>query len=121
MPNDAENDRAGGTGAGWACGHSGGGICLGFGLIVSAIVFLFEGKFTWERAIFDLLVNPLLWFAVVLVALGLLINLITLPLVAYYYRKYKKTVHVSWMPVLVDVLILVLAIGSYMYMRLLVY
>lgn len=121
LPRDAENDRAGGTGLGWACGHLGGGICVVFGLVVSAIAFLFEGEFTWEKMIFDLIVNPMFGVAVGLVALGLLMNLITLPLVAYYYRKYRKTIRVSWMPVLIDVLILVLAIGGYMYMRLLVY
>ncbi len=113
LPEEDFKERARRSGVGWACGHLGGGICFVFAYFISVLIFLMEGEFTWEKAFHDLTVNPMMHLMLVLVGIGLLCNLIFLPSAAWVYRKFRKTVRVSWMPILVDALILMLSIGGY--------
>ena len=111
LPKNDIGQKAQRSGMGWACGHLGGGIMLVFALIASMIVFLFEGDFSWETLVFDFTINPLLWFAVILLGIGVLINLIILPSAAYAYGNYRKAIRISMMPIFVDVLLILLALG----------
>lgn len=113
LPEKDFKERARRSGVGWACGHLGGAICFVFALFISVLIFLMEGEFTWEKAFHDLTVNPLMHLVLVLVGIGLLCNLIFLPSAAWVYRNFRKTVRVSWMPILVDALILMLSINGY--------
>lgn len=117
LPLKNESQRANATGAGRACGHLGGGICLGFGLVISMMIFLFEGRFTMKMLCFDLFTNPLLWMAVGLLALGLLLNIFTIMKAVNYYRAYKSTIRVSWQPVILDTVILILVIVGCVYLH----
>lgn len=114
LPYGDVRNRAQRSGVGWACGHLGGGILMIFSLFIAVLVFAFEGVFTWQRALFDLY-NPITWFAIGLVALGLLLNIFFWPSTWLGYRDYRKVIRVSLMPILTDYLILYLSIGLYMY------
>lgn len=115
LPYNDIRHRAQRSGVGWACGHLGGGIMLIFALFINLFIFLFEGEFTWEKVFLDLSVNPLLWFALALLGLGLLFNLWFLPSAICAYRKYRKVIRVSLMPILVDALIIMMTIGFYVH------
>ncbi len=113
LPDEDYKNRARISGLGWACGHLGGGILLFFAMIVSLVVFVFEGEFTTMKLLHDLYVNPAVWASVFFVGIGFVCNLFIIPLTAWAYRKWRKVIRVSLLPLFVDVLIVALAFGAY--------
>ena len=115
LPHEDFKHRAQRSGMGWATGTLGGGIIFVAGLFISLLIFVTEGTFTWEAFYTDIYKNVMLWFAMILVALGLLFRLLFLPSTLWEYRKYYKVMAVSVTPFLMDVLVLALWMAGYYY------
>lgn len=115
LPSWDINHRAQRSGVGWACGTLGGGIAAVFAVFIWIIIFVTEGVYTWERAFFDFFTNPMLWFVVGLVSLGLLFRIYFWPSTVLAYRQYKEVIKVSVMPIFIDMLVVWVLAGGYMH------
>ncbi len=116
LPNQDFKERARRSGVGWACGHLGGGILFIFTMFISLFIFLIEGEFTWTKLFHDFFANPILWFTMALVGLGLIFNMIFLPSAAWVYREWYQVIRVSVVSIWVDCLIIGLTLGANFYL-----
>ena len=113
LPDEDLEAQARRSGVGWALGRLGAGILLGFNLFITIFIYVIEGEFAWTYLFFDFYKNPLTWLLIALVGAGLVANFMILPSVAFAYSEWDEVIRVSEIPLLVDVLMIGLLLGSY--------
>ncbi|MBQ8730479.1 MAG: hypothetical protein IJY81_04760, partial [Lachnospiraceae bacterium] len=114
LPKYDIDNRVRRSGMSFGIGVLGAGIMFIFGLLIAIFIFLIEGNFTWERFAFDVFVNPLIWFAFVLVALSLLVRLFLIPSILKAYDKYKG-IAISLRPMFLETLVIAVGIIGYIF------
>ena len=113
LPDEDFEERARRSGVGWALGRLSAGVLLVFDLFISIFIYLSEGEFGWSYLFGVFYQNPFTWFLIALVGAGLVANFLILPSVAFAYSEWDEVIRVSEIPLLVDVLMIGLLLGSY--------